>query len=377
MSVVAQAAFDAGFRGDALRTAVAVALGESGGNPAAIGDQGLQDSVWGPSVGLWQIRSLKSERGTGSFRDADALRDAGFNARAAWQISSQGTNFRPWSVYTNGSYIQLLDDAADLITSIGKVTPMVWMPGAAIIDRGGSIPVQDNGPVVVVLHTTETDGPASYNGTEPHFEVSMDVGIKQFISLSRTAKALYNGPGGTETNRRKGRIWQIEIVWRAANSANMPDKLLFLVAEVITFLRSERPDLRLVGPPQGIWAPGTIAVEDSPLRFSFSAWENFGGICGHVNVPENDHWDPGRIDLERLFTFVRQLEGDNITGGKPVNHLRSYAAPDNPKVPDDGGLWVTDGITKWRVPGPQEAELLNAIGIERDDRWAALHNALL
>ena len=49
---VARLAYDAGFRGRDLEVAVAVALAESGGEPKARGDAGLQDRTWGPSVGL-------------------------------------------------------------------------------------------------------------------------------------------------------------------------------------------------------------------------------------------------------------------------------------------------------------------------------------
>ncbi len=186
------------------------------------------------------------------------------------------------------------------------------MPGVRHADQGGGVPVQDSGPATLVLHTTESSGPASYSGTHPHFEVfdtgSADLldGTIQFIALDRTAKALYNGPGGTETNRRRGRIFQIEIVWRAGRAPEMSDGLLRRVAAVIRFLRAEYPALRLEAPPVGFHGAefGTIAVDDSPLRFSFADWEDFGGICGHQHVPENDHWDPGKINFARLVELV-------------------------------------------------------------------------
>lgn len=50
---IAQHAYDAGFRGDALTTAVAVAMAESSGDPRAHNDT-YQDN----SYGLWQINML-------------------------------------------------------------------------------------------------------------------------------------------------------------------------------------------------------------------------------------------------------------------------------------------------------------------------------
>lgn len=188
-----------------------------------------------------------------------------------------------------------------------------WMPGVTHVPRGGGSPIP--GPNnVIVLHTTETDRPASYNGTEPHFEVyggeevSDAQAIRQFIPLDSSAKALYNAAGGVETNRRAGHIVQIEIVWRAANARNMTDTLLRRVALVSAFIRSQM-DVPLQAPPQPWWQPGTIATEDGPLRFSWSTWNVYAGFCAHVHVPENDHWDAGDFPWSRFLTFLAP-EGD-------------------------------------------------------------------
>ena len=50
--------------------AAAIAAAESGGNPGAQGDIALMDGTWDWSQGLWQIRGLRSERGTGGLRDS-------------------------------------------------------------------------------------------------------------------------------------------------------------------------------------------------------------------------------------------------------------------------------------------------------------------
>lgn len=109
---IAQHAHDAGFRGQALTTAVAIAMAESGGKSGVKGDTTITDHKWGPSVGLWQIRSLHADRGTGRERDELANTSPGVNAKHAWSISRHGTYWRPWSVYLNGSYKQYLGTAA-------------------------------------------------------------------------------------------------------------------------------------------------------------------------------------------------------------------------------------------------------------------------
>jgi hypothetical protein len=88
--------------------ATAIAMAESGLRTDAMGDVGIQTSTWGPSVGLWQIRSVKAQSGTGSPRDATRLTDPTFNAQAMMSISGQGSNWRPWSTYTSGAYLKNL-----------------------------------------------------------------------------------------------------------------------------------------------------------------------------------------------------------------------------------------------------------------------------
>jgi len=109
---IAHHAAGAGFKSEALTIAVAVALAESKGATDAEGDVGIQTAVWGPSLGLWQVRSVKAESGKGTSRDATRLTDPAFNARSAYSISSGGTRFGPWSVYTSGAYRMHLTKAA-------------------------------------------------------------------------------------------------------------------------------------------------------------------------------------------------------------------------------------------------------------------------
>lgn len=94
----------AGLPRDKAIIATAIAAAESGLDPHARGDVGIQDAKWGPSIGLWQIRSLKAETGKGTTRDAQLLYEPTFNARAMASVSSKGSNFSPWSVYKSGAY---------------------------------------------------------------------------------------------------------------------------------------------------------------------------------------------------------------------------------------------------------------------------------
>ena len=130
---------DAGFSAASATIMTAIALAESGGDPAAVGDVALQDNTWGPSFGLYQIRTLKHSTGSGVARDITALVDPEFQAQAAYSISGSGTNFTPWSVYTSGAYQAYLgqaQQAADQITTFA--TGPFGLPGL-----GGSSTVEE------------------------------------------------------------------------------------------------------------------------------------------------------------------------------------------------------------------------------------------
>jgi hypothetical protein len=120
--MVARAAYNAGFRGDALVVAVAIAKGESSYNPNAIGDTQLENDKWGPSHGLWQIRTLRNPQ---NYSGADLLRvadgrlfDPQTNAEAAFAISKGGKDFSPWTVYTSGKYLNFLDEARAAVAAM-------------------------------------------------------------------------------------------------------------------------------------------------------------------------------------------------------------------------------------------------------------------
>ncbi len=133
---IARVAYRAGFRGNALETAVAVALAESRGNPTAIGDEKLRDAKWGPSVGLWQIRSLNADKGKGTDRDQLANDNPLNNARAAWSVSSKGTSFQPWTMFTNGEYKTHLDAAQKASKAVERDAKDGTLRGARAVGGG-------------------------------------------------------------------------------------------------------------------------------------------------------------------------------------------------------------------------------------------------
>lgn len=109
-----------GFTGKALRTAYAVSIAESGGRSNAVGDVNLQDEKWGPSIGLFQIRSLREwKKWNDPYRDAKRLPEPGYNTDAAMKKSHQGSNWKPWTTYTQGSYLKHLAEADSMAANVG------------------------------------------------------------------------------------------------------------------------------------------------------------------------------------------------------------------------------------------------------------------
>jgi hypothetical protein len=103
---------DAGLAPPTAVVATAIAGAESGYRTDAMGDTTLENATWGPSVGLWQIRSEKAQYGTGQARDASKLTDPAFNARSMAQISGAGKNFGPWTTYRNGAFQKYMGSSA-------------------------------------------------------------------------------------------------------------------------------------------------------------------------------------------------------------------------------------------------------------------------
>lgn len=100
---IAGAAKAAGFSGEAIATITAIALAESSGNIYAHNAIPPDNSY-----GLTQINMLGAmgpeRRKRYGLTSNDQLFDPVTNMRAAYDISSQGKNWRPWSTYTAGNY---------------------------------------------------------------------------------------------------------------------------------------------------------------------------------------------------------------------------------------------------------------------------------
>lgn len=143
----------------------------------------------------------------------------------------------------------------------------------------------------------------------PHISVAPRKGRKvQHVPLNWPSAALQNLPGGVETNR--AREIQIEIEGFAADSQGWPDDDLRFIGEVLADLVRAGAPIDLDHHPRFVGqADGFIARVDAPQRMSFDEWLAFDGVCGHQHVPENEHWDPGALNIDRVIEHAKASLG--------------------------------------------------------------------
>jgi len=198
---------------------------------------------------------------------------------------------------------------------------LVWLPGARREPAKDAGPFVEGYPFRLVLHTTEGNRlvfPRPYN---PHLWLDPQTReVVQSIPFDRAATTAENDPGGVETNRACA--IQVEIVGRADGVHVWPADWWAWIGETLRpvveafGITDEQPPI--VVSPAGRadrWfdaRDGTIAVEDAPQRMSHDLWRKFTGVCGHQHVPENNHYDPGRPNIEALFGALFPTGEDDL-----------------------------------------------------------------
>lgn len=127
-SQIAQYAASAGFTGNDLATAVAIAIAESGGDSSVIGDKALAPTN-GPSYGLWQINI--GSKANPQYAGVNLL-DPQTNANAAHDIYSR-FGFNHWTTYGDGEYGMYLPPES----------PAAPAAAPLVLDASTGLPVTD------------------------------------------------------------------------------------------------------------------------------------------------------------------------------------------------------------------------------------------
>lgn len=181
-----------------------------------------------------------------------------------------------------------------------------YYPGATpIIFQGSTGGTYVDAPFRGVIHTTQSvdynPSTTSYYGhsNPPHFTVARKSGVArvyQHYSIRVAARALANLDGGVQTNRQCA--IQIEIAWRAENIEALPQIMKDELRNLIRWISAEADIQREAPEFVGDEAYGNGAG----TRMSAQEWNAYNGWCGHQHVPENEHWDPGPIDIAYLLS---------------------------------------------------------------------------
>lgn len=202
----------------------------------------------------------------------------------------------------------------------GAVTRQSWNT------NGGTF---TGGPPKGVLHTTETSSWPGYDGgaTCPHFtiranEAAKRLDIRQHVPVNVAARALANQSGGVQTNR-DGAI-QIELVgscnpaWATkAGYFYWPKAPAWALDQLRAFMRRLEQLCGIRPITVSPWLPYPKSYgSKSGQRLSLSQWDAYSGWVGHQHVPENDHGDPGNLDIASLLQ--RAVPVPSLPVSKPI-----------------------------------------------------------
>ncbi len=231
--------------------------------------------------------------------------------------------------------------------AIAGTTTELWVPGAERLanprSAGGTYL---DAPWRFVFHTIE--GKPSAQGfrmlaaghaNPPHLWAMPSANLLlQTIPLNRSAYALAR-PGSIQTNRL--RAIQVEVWGFAAEMVNAtPDVLNWLADRVLAPVARLVPinlnQVRPTGPGEPCYG------KNSSCRMTPAEWQAFNGVGGHKDVPDNDHWDPGQLNLGAIAARARASAG----GTSYIRRERPLADHDGPGFEgerDDEGPWHFEG----------------------------------
>jgi hypothetical protein len=243
------------------------------------------------------------------------------------------------------------------------MTGQLWFPGADTTtqrfddDYAG---IKWTGPAEkVCIHTTETTSWPDYGGgkSAPNFTGKPDfansrITWRQHFPANMSARALQNDSGGVETNKDK--VIQIELIgtcdpvthgrWTAQHifTPEAPDWWLQEVARLIKWTHDEH-GIELVAP--SLWLPYDDSYGNSSARMSGSTFNSFRGVLGHMHVAENDHGDPGAINIKSILNYAK--------GGSEASNQED----DMPKLSDKvtvAGAAYDFVVSRGAVPSPND-----------------------
>lgn len=225
-----------------------------------------------------------------------------------------------------------------------------WIDNAAGLSATGYATA---GPSMICLHMTVSMAlSASYVGRHPyppHCWANPYTGDRwQTVDLNLAAKALYQDPWAAWANRH-GWCIQTELVGvPVVDQATYTDAQLRWIAEGVVVPQARY--LASIGRPVDLSqvayhaSSGGSASVDWPGRMTNAQWDGFNGLCAHIDVPGNDHWDCSVERLDVIARYARDILGTSPTPTPtPLpeeSDVRLFRITD-----EDGSLYLGEGST--------------------------------
>lgn len=236
-----------------------------------------------------------------------------------------------------------------------------WIHGELPGPRGKAIPVRHfrQPPFVdlaprkpnLVLHTTETDGYID----ELEYPTQFQVG-GGFIGQHKPLSARGEG-----TDTQDAYAMQVEIVGRSKRDVWLPGtaSLEPLVA-LVAFLHANGYIRTGLGRPTNEWPMDVWdsrgsdwPATDRYYRRRAGLWPDVAGIYGHLELPDDEHWDPGGFDYPAFFALVREVLEDDMTEEEKAELKEALETGRELRRINAGMLSRLQGEPQPEKPGPR------------------------
>jgi hypothetical protein len=230
------------------------------------------------------------------------------------------------------------------------ISAMGWVKGKLRGPHGSSFEVErvdlkgfDHQPLTVsrpnlILHTTEADdlGERYFNWDYPPQFAVGDHRIVQFFPVDCR---------GYSVDTQDLRSMQIEITGRSKLQNWLPrDHALNPLVALMAFLHEKKVVKTALKRPADWpihvdYRGGCVPASDCYYRRLAGLWPRTAGVYGHLEIPDDEHWDPGGLDYPKLFAKIRDVLEDDMTDAEKallveLKEFRNGFLAFDPKSPD-------------------------------------------
>jgi hypothetical protein len=174
--------------------------------------------------------------------------------------------------------------------------------------RAGSQPfLQLQRPVHLVLHTTEGD----------HLDSAIETLRSKFsppqfaVGEHRIAQLRPVWAQGASVDTQNAHAMQVEIVGHSRVEEWLPARpSLYPLVTLTAFLHQQKLISTGLKRPMSKWplqVDQLPAATDKYYRRKAGLWPHADGVYGHIELPDDEHWDPGGFNYTKFFELVGEL----------------------------------------------------------------------